>query len=469
MQYKYYNKGVLKMKITIRNLLIINIFVVCMISATSIKVSADKGAWTVTGQKKHKVNVKVETLSGYDADCTRIKVLLDNATKRTVVVDVGDEKSAKKLEDKNGNISIHDLILTHNHGDHINGLDYISKKKDGNVYIKNLYVNTLNYEHNKKKMSKYLKALVKNKKVKIEKIFFVGPYQKQPEKIHDLKSAGIKSADIKHEYKNKNTYINVLRTGCQIIVLPPVDDFGEKSSTAVNNNSMMVVVRDNSSDHAQYKIILPGDIQGGAMEKILEKDRNGHYIKRDYIKYLQPDNPDKKKDKKNLIYQDILYKASHHGKGRWHDFLELNKDPKKDDTVVFGVNTEKTWKSQRTNEENMKKPEYQYLRGLVCYDIKCQNKKGYSNDKNYQYTNMGLYEKELIKLINPKAIIASQYTKAGIDNQEKGKFILANAELYKRYIRKLVPNSNNVYIRGRFQSKSDVAETVDLSKYFLDK
>ena len=287
------------MKITIRNLLIINIFVVCMISATSIKVSADKGAWTVTGQKKHKVNVKVETLSGYDADCTRIKVLLDNATKRTVVVDVGDEKSAKKLEDKNGNISIHDLILTHNHGDHINGLDYISKKRDGNVYIKNLYVNTLNYEHNKEKMSKYLKALVKNKKVKIEKIFFVGPYQKQPEKIHDLKSAGIKSAtDIKHEYKNKNTYINVLRTGCQIIVLPPVDDFGGKSSTAVNNNSMMVVVRDNSSDHAQYKIILPGDIQGGAMEKILEKDRNGHYIKRDYIKYLQPDNPDKKKDKK---------------------------------------------------------------------------------------------------------------------------------------------------------------------------
>ena len=203
MQYKYYNKGVLKMKITIRNLLIINIFVVCMISATSIKVSADKGAWTVTVQKKHKVNVKVETLSGYDADCTRIKVLLDNATKRTVVVDVGDEKSAKKLEDKNGNISIHDLILTHNHSDHINGLDYISKKKDGNVYIKNLYVNTLNYEHNKEKMSKYLKALVKNKKVKIEKIFFVGPYQKQPEKIHDLKSAGIKSADIKHEYKNK--------------------------------------------------------------------------------------------------------------------------------------------------------------------------------------------------------------------------------------------------------------------------
>ena len=129
MQYKYYNKGVLKMKITIRNLLIINIFVVCMISATSIKVSADKGAWTVTVQKKHKVNVKVETLSGYDADCTRIKVLLDNATKRTVVVDVGDEKSAKKLEDKNGNISIHDLILTHNHSDHINGLDYISKKK----------------------------------------------------------------------------------------------------------------------------------------------------------------------------------------------------------------------------------------------------------------------------------------------------------------------------------------------------
>lgn len=319
-------------------------------------------------------------------------------------------------------------------------------------------------------MSKYLKALVKNKKVKIEKIFFVGPYQKQPEKIHDLKSAGIKSADIKHEYKNKNTYINVLRTGCQIIVLPPVDDFGGKSSTAVNNNSMMVVVRDNSSEHAQYKIILPGDIQGGAMEKILEKDRNGHYIKRDYIKYLQPDNPDKKKDKKNLIYQDILYKASHHGKGRWHDFLELNKDPKKDDTVVFGVNTEKTWKSQRTNEENMKKPEYQYLRGLVCYDIKCQNKKGYSNDKNYQYTNMGLYEKELIKLINPKAIIASQYTKAGIDNQEKGKFILANAELYKRYIRKLVPNLNNVdIIRGRFQSKSDVKKTVDLSEYFSDK
>ena len=465
MQYKYYNKGVLKMKITIRNLLIINIFVVCMISATSIKVSADKGAWTVTVQKKHKVNVKVETLSGYDADCTRIKVLLDNATKRTVVVDVGDEKSAKKLEDKNGNISIHDLILTHNHGDHINGLDYISKKKDGNVYIKNLYVNTLNYEHNKNKMSKYLKALVKNKKVKIEKIFFVGPYQKQPEKIHDLKSAGIKSADIKHEYKNKNTYINVLHTGCQIIVLPPVDRFVGDSSTVVNNSSMMVVVRDNSSEHAQYKIILPGDIQGGAMEKILEKDINGHYIKRDYIKYLQPYNS----DKNNLKYQDILYKASHHGKGRWHDFLELNKDPKKDDTVVFGVNTEKTWKSQRTNEENMKKPEYQYLRGLVCYDIKFQNKKGYSNDKNYQYTNMGLYEKELIKLINPKAIIASQYTKAGTDNQEKGKFILANAWLYQRYIRKLVPNSNNVYIRGRFQSKSDVTETVDLSKYFLDK
>ena len=463
MQYKYYNKGVLKMKITIRNLLIINIFVVCMISATSIKVSADKGAWTVTvhdkNKKEHNVDVKVETLSGYDADCTRIKVLLDNATKRTVVVDVGDEKSAKKLEDKNGNLSIHDLILTHNHGDHINGLDYISKKKDGNVYIKNLYVNTLNYEHNKNKMYKYLKALVKNKKVKIEKIFSVGPYQKQTKKIPDIKS----------EYKNKNTYINVLHTGCQIIVLPPVDDFGGKSSAAVNNNSMMVVVRDNSSEHAQYKIILPGDIQGGAMEKILEKDRNGHYIKRDYIKYLQPDNPDKKKDKKNLIYQDILYKASHHGKGRWHDFLELNKDPKKDDTVVFGVNTEKTWKSQRTNEENMKKPEYQYLRGLVCYDIKCQNKKGYSNDKNYQYTNMGLYEKELIKLINPKAIIASQYTKAGTDNQEKGKFILANAELYKRYIRKLVPNSNNVYIRGRFQSKSDVKKTVDLSKYFLDK
>lgn len=466
MQYKYYNKGVLKMKITIRNLLIINIFVVCMISATSIKVSADKGAWTVTVQKKHKVNVKVETLSGYDADCTRIKVLLDNATKRTVVVDVGDEKSAKKLEDKNGNISIHDLILTHNHGDHINGLDYISKKKDGNVYIKNLYVNTLNYEHNKKKMSKYLKALVKNKKVKIEKIFFVGPYQKQAEKIHDLKSAGIKSADIKHEYKNKNTYINVLHTGCQIIVLPPVDDFGGKSSTAVNNNSMMVVVRDNSSDHAQYKIILPGDIQGGAMEKILEKDRNGQYIKRDYIKYLQPYNS----DKNNLKYQDILYKASHHGKGRWHDFLELNKDPKKDDTVVFGVNTEKTWKSQGTHKDDMKKPEYQYLRGLVCYDIKCQNKRGYSNDKNYQYTNMGLYEKELIKLINPKAIIASQYTKAGIDNQEKGKFILANAELYKRYIRKLVPNLNNVdIIRGRFQSKSDVKKTVDLSEYFSDK
>lgn len=459
MQYKYYNKGVLKMKITIRNLLIINIFVVCMISATSIKVSADKGAWTVTvhdkNKKEHNVDVKVETLSGYDADCTRIKVLLDNATKRTVVVDVGDEKSAKKLENKNGNISIHDLILTHNHGDHINGLDYISKKKDGNVYIKNLYVNTLNYEHNKNKMYKYLKALVKNKKVKIEKIFSVGPYQKQTKKIPDIKS----------EYKNKNTYINVLHTGCQIIVLPPVDRFVGDSSTVVNNSSMMVVVRDNSSEHAQYKIILPGDIQGGAMEKILEKDRYGQYIKRDYIKYLQPYNS----DKNNLKYQDILYKASHHGKGRWHDFLELNKDPKKDDTVVFGVNTEKTWKSQRTNEDDMKKPEYQYLRGLVCYDIKGQDKRAYYDDKNYQYTNMGLYEKELIKLINPKAIIASQYTKAGTDNQEKGKSILANAWLYQRYIRKLVPNSNNVYIRGRFQSKSDVKKTVDLSKYFLDK
>ncbi len=447
------------MKITIRNLLIINIFVVCMISATSIKVSADKGAWTVTvhdkNKKEHNVDVKVETLSGYDADCTRIKVLLDNATKRTVVVDVGDEKSAKKLENKNGNISIHDLILTHNHGDHINGLDYISKKKDGNVYIKNLYVNTLNYEHNKNKMYKYLKALVKNKKVKIEKIFSVGPYQKQTKKIPDIKS----------EYKNKNTYINVLHTGCQIIVLPPVDRFVGDSSTVVNNSSMMVVVRDNSSEHAQYKIILPGDIQGGAMEKILEKDRYGQYIKRDYIKYLQPYNS----DKNNLKYQDILYKASHHGKGRWHDFLELNKDPKKDDTVVFGVNTEKTWKSQRTNEDDMKKPEYQYLRGLVCYDIKGQDKRAYYDDKNYQYTNMGLYEKELIKLINPKAIIASQYTKAGTDNQEKGKSILANAWLYQRYIRKLVPNSNNVYIRGRFQSKSDVKKTVDLSKYFLDK
>lgn len=60
---------------------------------------------------------------------------------------------------------------------------------------------------------------------------------------------------------------------------------------------MMVVVRDNSSEHAQYKIILPGDIQGGAMEKILEKDRYGQYIKRDYIKYLQPYNSDKNNPK----------------------------------------------------------------------------------------------------------------------------------------------------------------------------
>ena len=63
--------------------------------------------------------------------------------------------------------------------------------------------------------------------------------------------------------------------------MPPVDRFVGDSSTVVNNSSMMVVVRDNSSEHAQYKIILPGDIQGGAMEKILEKDRYGQYIKRD--------------------------------------------------------------------------------------------------------------------------------------------------------------------------------------------
>lgn len=328
---------------------------------------------------------------------------------------MGDNTSITNLIGKSTNITIDYLIISHKHIDHVQGLASLVKKAKSGVAItiNNLYVNGLDFTASEvfgKRLSEVNKS-----KIKIKKTYYFGIKGKVKSDASNNAATNFfknwKKSTV--NYVNNIETISVLGTGCQIIILPPLKDYGN-STTAENNNSLITIIKDNvtkndNTKSKNFKIILPGDIQSDAMAKICSTA--------EYSKYLIKDG-----------FKNIIYKVSHHGKARQHDFFK--KIP--DGTIV-----------RLTNSEEI--ADHNLLNAMALYA---------DYTSSFNFSMMFFNERNLIKLIQPKIIIGSTWM--GLNDKTKGSTIRRGLNCYDLFITDTVKRNHfsKITLKDSFGGKT---------------
>ncbi|MFQ9514705.1 MAG: hypothetical protein ACLRZ9_02650 [Eubacterium sp.] len=387
------------MKNKINKLTLTLVFTMCCLFFATFTVNAAEKTLTTTTSDGKKTTVTLKTLAGYNADSTYIK-FSNNGKTHIAVLDLGDNASVDNLIGKSKSITIDYLIISHKHADHVQGLANLVKKAKSGVAITidHLYVNGLDFSTSEA-LGKRLGEL-NSSKVKIKNVHYFGVKGKA--KTDTSSNAARKFFEKwkngKVIYENSIKTITVTGTGCQIIILPALKDFGT-TTTAENNNSLVTVIKDNTTKknntkNKNFKIILPGDIQGNAMAQICSTTEYTNYLKKDGFK-------------------NVIYKISHHGKGRQHDFF--NK-VKKEDCFIYDL----------IDVRAGRVPSLDY--GLLL-EMKNDLDPAYAN---YSFGSMFTNERNLIKLIQPNEVIGTKWPGRTVD--DKWKDIRRGINIYRSFI-----------------------------------
>lgn len=206
-----------------------------------------------------------------DGDATLITVR-ENPSKKVVsrtLIDAGNynTKNTDKLKEfikDSGIKTIDNVIITHNHCDHIGGLLWI---KNNNISVKNLYMNNVNYETPislvKNESPKSLAASIKKNtynSIKVNtniKIINTALYNKDNSDFH-IQAGGT---------GGKNIHIFAGITNLSKLNL----SFGASSAWQLNNSSMIVTI-----ETANDRIIFPGDIHYYTMACLTDNKYYGY-------------------------------------------------------------------------------------------------------------------------------------------------------------------------------------------------
>lgn len=248
--------------------------------------------------------IRFETLTN-KGDATLITIT-KGSSKKYALVDTGIQAAnvASTLS-KKGIKKINYLILTHNDGDHINGLKNFQK---AGIKVNNLYYNFLYSEGNPQNEVYNILQYVKGIKTSV----ITG----SATRIRDAKNHSSTSYNVNMDNSN---YLKICRgrlyklskssaeNGYDFIIIPPVSD---EKALGVNNTSMMVVIQTTTE-----RVVLGGDIQASGMD-IINKYKNSADIK-----YSPDDAYSYYYGIENYLFHSpsdkryTSYKVSHHGTG----------------------------------------------------------------------------------------------------------------------------------------------------------
>ena len=347
--------------------------------------------------KDANTTISLKTLTDYDGDSTFIKIANGSAS-TSIVVDLGASNKAKEtvkeiLKQLNGK-SLDFLIISHWHKDHYGAIaELASQFKSKNIKIQNLVINAIDFRGEK------LDPLVKNTTNIVNNVWSFGYYDgdKAYEKTKCGKYfAGTKYYDKKKfsndykVFKTESTALN--QSGYQMVVLPGMEAGGKDSSTKINNHSMSTVIL-NANGQPNNKIILPGDLQGEGIAQIfdLKKKNNEEKDPKKKHTYMHYDFFSRG------TYKNVIYKASHHGKARWHDFVSTSSALDKPQLQNV-LETD----AQKLKSEKM-------LITFMCGFAKA-NKKKTADTYSVMYEN----EKRLLKeLVKPTKIVGTNWSGFG--------------------------------------------------------
>ncbi|MBS7007435.1 MBL fold metallo-hydrolase [Anaerostipes sp.] len=278
---------------------------------TSQKIHASSGGWksqyyeisSADGTK-----IRFETLTN-KGDATLITIT-KGTSKKYALIDTGIQAAnvATTLA-KKGIKRINYLILTHNDGDHINGLKNF--KKEG-IKVSNLYYNYIGSKGDEQRKIYDLLDYVKTIKTSVITGSAI--------RIRDAENHSSTAYNINMD---NNSYLKVCRgrlyklsktsdtKGYDFIIIPPItDNIINNGAWSINNASMMVVIQT-----ASDRVILGGDIQATAMDAI------NKYKDNSIIKSLPNDAYSYYYGIENYIFNSntnkryTAYKVSHHGTG----------------------------------------------------------------------------------------------------------------------------------------------------------
>lgn len=269
---------------------------------------AASGGWGTTSysiKSSDGITIKFETLTN-SGDATLLTIT-QGSTKKFVLVDTGKQAAnvAGKLSNK-GIKKINTVIITHNDGDHINGLKNFSKY---GIKITNFYYNYDNSKAYKENNNFDALAYIKS----IKSTVITG----KATRIRDAQNHSGTTYNVNMETDSKE-YLRICRgrlyklskmsgnNGYDLVIFPAITDNG----WTINNKSMMVVVQT-----ASDRVILGGDIQGTASQAI------NNYENSSLIKKAPTDAYSYYYGVKNYLFDSeankryITYKVSHHGTG----------------------------------------------------------------------------------------------------------------------------------------------------------
>lgn len=403
------------MKNKLKHLSITLSLMICIIFFSNINVNAtqlhlknddNNSSWKLT----------IKTIANYDADSTFMK-FQTGTTSQIAIVDLGDDNSVTNLKNLMGTRKTIDyLILTHWHKDHCAGLKLSQFYK--NFKIKNLFISGVNFTPN------YIKPLLNNKCV--DNIYCFGTYGKGANCSSARKYFGSESSPkvsssnknslIKYCIKGKNitvNYIDNIKTinkysTYQIKIIPTLLGNSSSNSTDENNRSLSVIVNSLSATQ-KFKVIFPGDNQADGLKSILNNSN--------ILNEFESDKPDT---------TNVIYKASHHGKARWHDFLRpVNTESE------YSININNIYAQLIENDKDL----INYNNKMLLFDMASFSHKYYNNfNKNniFKFSAIYIAEKKFINKIKPDTIVGTNWPK---NNGEKDELIRKkNYNFYKRFI-----------------------------------
>lgn len=289
----------------IRNIALV-IFCLALLLLNLINVEAAASGWVNGSPYKLTTAdgtvIKIETLTN-QGDSTLLTVTKSGSTKY-ILIDTGVKNAnvADKLVSK-GIAKIDTLIITHNDGDHINGL----KNFPGKVKVSNMYYNYV-YSRSNADINSGFDALEYVKS--IEDTVITG----KATRIRDAKNHSATTYNVNME-SDSTAYLRICRGrlfklvkasasgGYDLTIIPAITD-----SWTSNNNMSMIVVLETAGD----KVIFGGDIQANAMQEI------NQYKTSSNIDYKPADDYSYYWGIENLLLYNgkyTVYKVSHHGTG----------------------------------------------------------------------------------------------------------------------------------------------------------
>lgn len=310
-------------------------------SAVNVR-AADDNYFFNCKDTNYKIYVKSLNGTQVKADCTSVVVKKNGSIQSRTLIDFGDEskstatlanlKNTSLYNKTNQTYNINHMVLTHAHIDHVKGLkdlyNEMSKNKKikvniGTLYLNYVYLTNGDKEHEHYDLLKVLKNLTSlTGQFSVENIcvFTRYKYDISNFKVKDKLSGLAKLA--KNAKGKASTWVcaNAIKKvnlggGIFMTILPAMTKFNNgQPDDDLNNSTLMVVIKDKTkgTDVAgNFKIEITADLKVDTkenagkpkgIEKLLEKDREGNYVYKDYLTELSRND-----------FEELIFKMPHHG------------------------------------------------------------------------------------------------------------------------------------------------------------